>query len=432
MIRELRVDNIGHFEELTVRAGALTVLSGTNGAGKSTLIQALLVIFEGGHAPHLIRAGCPKGRIQITLQNGVVIEETITVKGYTLKVTAEDGQEVKAPSAYVKKLANGFALDPVAFIDAGKKGASGQKERQKFLQAILPSTYVSAEVEKAIGDAVGVLPHFVPGSNYDQDGFDGIFKHLYDSRTRANGDLDNANSTVTTLSRNLPAEAEGAPDCKSEVTRLRTEKKALDDEKIGEIKNIETQLQNDLTQIRSKYEELCEAARKQAADSRKELDATADPIIQEKVSELTRAEENLQSAARIEQTKADIDTIRAKAKEAGARAMKLGRAVKAMEALKKQKLSQMPVDGLELREGRVFVDGLDFDTQLNTARQYATALQICAIGAGDLGLMVCDRGESLEAETSWKEFEQAVLNSGMQVFAAKVASGPLAVSARSH
>jgi hypothetical protein len=285
----------------------------------------------------------------------------------------------------------------------------------------------------------------------DADQFDGLFKTLYDKRTRANTEVEDLQGTVTTLTRTLPTEPEGT-DWQVEVARLRGEKKALDEEKLSEIKKIDDEkadflaaialkLSQDLDALRKKFDEICEEARSEAATNsdavrskatatRQEFDAAADPVIQAKVSELTTAEERLKSAVTIQTTKENIETIRNKSREAGIRALKLDQAVKNLEELKRSKLASMPVEGLEMREGKLYVDGLDFDTQVNTARQYAIAFQLCAHGAGSLQLMVCDRAESLAEATTWVEFEEAAKASGYQVFVARVDDGPLKITAK--
>src|SRR5712664_2293029 len=140
-IASIELTDVGRFEELIIKPGALTILSGQNAEGKTTVLKALQTTFEGGHDPNIIRVGAKKATVVLTLDDGTVIKKTITAKGYNLTAEASDGVSIPSPATFVKNLASGFALDPVAFVEAGKNGAEGWKRRQEFLQEAIPTTF---------------------------------------------------------------------------------------------------------------------------------------------------------------------------------------------------------------------------------------------------------------------------------------------------
>lgn len=70
--------------------------------------------------------------------------------------------------------------------------------------------------------------------------------------------------------------------------------------------------------------------------------------------------------------------------------------------MKKQKLDELPIPGLEVRNGQIFANGLDYDKQVNTGQQFKIAVQISALRFGGLPFMIADKGEHLDG-ASWDE-----------------------------
>ena len=88
------------------------------------------------------------------------------------------------------------------------------------------------------------------------------------------------------------------------------------------------------------------------------------------------------------------------------------------DALKSELLSGLPVPGLEIRDGQIYVDGLPFD-RVNEARRIRIAVDIAKLRAGRLGLLLVDGMERLD-ETSFREFVAAVRDSGLQAIVCRV------------
>ena len=89
-------------------------------------------------------------------------------------------------------------------------------------------------------------------------------------------------------------------------------------------------------------------------------------------------------------------------------------AAKELEKLKKSKLEESFIPGLELREdGRLYVDGIVWHKQ-NQATRYIKSIEIVVQGAGEVPFIVCDKGESLDVD-SRAMFRSAVEKSGLQV-----------------
>jgi hypothetical protein len=100
--------------------------------------------------------------------------------------------------------------------------------------------------------------------------------------------------------------------------------------------------------------------------------------------------------------------------------------LEAIDRMKQKKLADLPISGVEIRDGGFYCDGLPFDS-LNTAAQYLKAFEVGALQPGNLGLMIADKLESL-GPANWQLFQDAAVQSGFQIFATRVTEGPLAIS----
>ena len=65
MLTELRVENLGIIEELSVTLGSgLTAITGETGAGKTLIVEALDLLLGGGADPSLVRDGATEARVE--------------------------------------------------------------------------------------------------------------------------------------------------------------------------------------------------------------------------------------------------------------------------------------------------------------------------------------------------------------------------------
>jgi hypothetical protein len=81
---------------------------------------------------------------------------------------------------------------------------------------------------------------------------------------------------------------------------------------------------------------------------------------------------------------------------------------------------------MEYKDGHLFVNGKDFDEQLNTGKQMELAIEIASHGAVKLPLIITDRAESWDEEAT-KYVMDAVRDAGMQIVMTKVAEVPYAI-----
>lgn len=134
-VEKILIRNFKSIEELNADLGGQSVfLIGGNGAGKSSFIQAVYFALTGEQLPpNPIKEGEKEGEISVTIKGENEESYTIEVKftqknpkGY-LKVTGEDGKEVKSPRTMLNNLIGKIMFDPFEFA------AWDGKKQIKFL-----------------------------------------------------------------------------------------------------------------------------------------------------------------------------------------------------------------------------------------------------------------------------------------------------------
>lgn len=425
-IVEISISNIGCIEELILKPRALTVLSGGNGVGKTSALLAARLVVEGGHDPSVIRVGAKKGEVLWVLDTGATIKRTVTAKSSTLLVTDPEGNPVPKPQAYVEQLAAGFSFNPLGLMTASKK------ERAAFLLSAMPTEFDYEEVAGALKEIEGIT---LPGS-IDLDGLAAARKLVYERRTECSRATKQADYTVITLRRALPEEdgndwEEKSAEASEELGKARAEvekkKRALGQVLAGEFARIEGDQTEEFEAVRRKYEEQREEARKlhYAEEQNVEMESAA------RVSELSGLVSEYREKASAQKKAAGaretIEKMSQQARDGSHQEMRLTRAIEKLDELRAAKLATLPIPGVEIRDGEVFVGDIPFE-RLNTAKQFEISFQLAALKTGELGFMIADRAESLDEET-WAGFNEAANKSGYQVLAARVSTGPLEVSA---
>ena len=129
--------------------------------------------------------------------------------------------------------------------------------------------------------------------------------------------------------------------------------------------------------------------------------------------------------ARAEKTREILAAAERDADKAEVDSRALTEALERIDALKASLLEKLPIKGLEIREGVVFVDGLPFE-RVNSARQIEVAFQVAKLRAGKVGLIVADGLERFDEET-YRTFEAAAASAGLQFVVGRVGSGELSV-----
>lgn len=419
-IQSVEITNILGTEHARFAPGSLTVIQGHNGSGKSSIIDALLSVFEGGHDPGLLRRGAKKGQTILTLDDGTTIAKTVTAKGSTVEILDAAGHIVPAPQKFINGLAESLKVDPARLLLAKPK------DLLAVLLEVMPIAFDPEEVMQACGGRP------VPNKTLDLDGLAAVRKQIYDERAVANKAARDAEGTVTSLRRSLPEQDE--KDWGAEAKTLRADvaagekavaasKASYESETRAALQDIRSALDDEIAALRAKHDRKVAEINGLCGERLKQLDADAAPYLDDLKARAATAQERAAAQQKAAGIRESIDTFDRKIRESNIASDRLSEAIEALDKLKAAKLESLPIPGLEVSEGKPYLDGVPWE-HVNTARQVETAFQIWDLWAAPFGLL--DNAEHFDPET-WEAFTAYCLASGRQVIAARVDPGPLKI-----
>lgn len=168
-ITKLENENIMRVQAVTIEPdGSLIIVGGKNASGKTSTIASISMAIGGKKlCPDVpLRRGEKNGKVQVTLDSGMVVTRRFTPGGSTLTVTAADGRAYVSPQAMLDDLTGELSFDPLAFL------RMKPKEQGEMLLGL-----------------VGI----------DTTAMDAERKRHYDQRTTANRDLKKLTAQLETI-----------------------------------------------------------------------------------------------------------------------------------------------------------------------------------------------------------------------------------------
>lgn len=425
-IASICITNVKGIEHLEFKAGRINVLSGRNGSGKSSVLDAIQSIFDGGHDSGLIRHGAERAEIELTLSDGAVILKTVTPKTSTLTVTTADGGVVKAPKAYVESLAVSFGYDPFALVDA--KPA----ERMKWILDHAAIEFLGAELNKALG-----IVRYGEHERVTLERLNQIAEGTRNKRTDVNRQVRDREGM---LRRQREAIAEDdSQDWSAKLAELQAEEVAARENLATAEGDVAAQVERIISSKKLAAEKEIQVIRERLAHEIENVNREAKMTLETGTLEMRQLIEHLAGKAaearekmfqqqRNRGARENLAAIEAELTGSRDEAEDLTRQLDAIEALKKAKLSEIPIPGLDIRDGEIYVDGVHW-SHVNTSQQDIVAIQLGAYGLRELPLMILEQSEHID-DRRWQEICEAAREVGIQIFAERVnAKENLTVSA---
>lgn len=474
-ITRIEIENVMGIEHLVFEPGTFTLVEGKNGAGKTSTLEAVRSLFRGGEDGTLLRVGADKGAVTANGDDGTVIERRWTRKGETVRsvldVKIPVGGKVSTPQRVVDSLVDSLGVDPMALLNCPAS------KRAEYLADIMAIDVPEAAIREAAGRpvAVGKLPAGASGL----DRLEAVRKVLYDERTAVNRTAKDKRATAAQLRETLPPESATAAADLLELRAVRAElaeqlsaaeKDAAAKRKAAEkdaatarekaveaikanaqaeldairedaqerIRAIERERDSALERVKERAQEQAEAktaeekaacaeAERQEREALESARAMLGGAIAEQDTIVALAEAAEKEHARAEKTREILAAAERDAEKAEAESSSLTEGLGRIDALKVSALEKLPIKGLEIREGAVFVDDLPFE-RVNSARQIEVAFQVAKLRAGKVGLIVADGLERFDEET-YRTFEAAAASAGLQFVVGRVGQGELSVRA---
>jgi len=97
-----------------------------------------------------------------------------------------------------------------------------------------------------------------------------------------------------------------------------------------------------------------------------------------------------------------------------------------LDTLKESLLKELPIQGLEIRDGEIYCKNIVFD-KLNTAEQVKIAVEVAKLRANELGIICVDGIERLDKDT-FDVFKNKAIESGLQMIVTRVGDSELNIS----
>lgn len=420
-IASVSIKNVLGIKQLEFKAGKFNEIVGGNGTGKTSVLDAIRSVVEGGDDATLLMNGQEKGEIVLVLSDNTTIKKRVGVgKGVTVE---KDSVRQAKPQEAINALHDSLSVNPVAFLTAPPK---------KRIDVLLESLPMKSDVER-IRAIVGDPKLEVPEAHALEQ-IDKAYKDLESLRRDTNRAVREREASITQLADTLPKEADGAAagnpaDIEAQLAqidgamqttndaidtqmgRLRTEYADKIEAKRGEI----AKLQEEIAELKGEQSGRETRGEAMRAEKQTAWRAERQPL----VDQLNLIRSSTTTIAVAQRTRATMSEFRAVADSLQEDSEKMTTALRALEAYKAELLADLPIDGLTVKDGEIFRDGIVFD-RLNEAQRVQIALELAVLRAGDLKIVCVDGLESLD-DTTFAAFRERAAETDLQLFVTRVA-----------
>jgi hypothetical protein len=452
-VSHLKIQNVLGIESFEYNPGTITVVEGKNGHGKTSILEAIRAAIGGGRCADLVREGADFGQIYLMLDNGVEITRKIKTEGASEPEVRLPGVgPIRRPQEYLNKLADALSVNPVAFLTASPA------ERTSIMLSSMVLRVTAAQIAECGIEVTPEIEKQIP-HKHALEICDALEKRLTTERRDIGRDGRKAAAAADRLAQTLP------PDDEQEWEKILAQKRELRDQLERTIVQIQTtarataeaervdarrQLDEAVAEAVARYERAVEAARVErdgllagfnqlyneeleriSKATEYSIQAQANLHLAERdrlTGEVSQAEERAKQKIRNDMIREDVAKNREEARIANERYDRYSGKLENLATLRRNLLSCLPIAGVEIKDGEIFVDGHPFD-RVNHARKVTVAVELALLRSAELGLICVDGLESLDAET-FAAFESTIESYGLQLIGARVTNEPLHVVSR--
>lgn len=389
--------------EIDPVTGKPIVLTGDNANGKSSVLEAIILALANTGLDDPIRHGRPSGSVKLTLgaeKAEYLLERKITKTGQKLTLTDAEGRAVARPQTFLDGLVGNYAFDPLEFTKLKTK------EQVEALKAAAGLDFTDIDAKRA---------------------------ELYAERTIVTRDWKEAASLLEGMT---PPE-EGIPTEEVSASELMTNLRALEDaganagranaNAVACTESHASALQDvaRAEAVLASAKELAEKREKEKMEAFDAMDAANEAA--PTAEELTAAR---QAIEQVDKTNAAVrNAIAYKEKSAKAEDLRLKFAnlKRRIEEIDEEKMeaiknANLPLDGLELTDDGVMVNGTFFN-QLSTAEQIRVSTLVAMSQNPGLRIVIIREG-ALMNSANLKMISDLAADSGYQLWIEKFQEKP--------
>lgn len=350
-ILHLEVSNLKRISaiEIDPTTGKPIILTGDNGAGKSSVIDSIILALANTGLDDPIRHGRPSGSVKLTLgadKMEYTLERKVTKSGDKLTLTDANGLPVQKPQTFLNGLLGNYAFDPLEFT---RLKAKDQVEALKVAAGL---DFTELDAKRA--------EHYAKRTAIGKEGKD--VKALLDAVPAPADDVGTEEVSGLALMDELRAMEDTQRNHSSakNYAELCSQNHAS---ALADVARFEAQL--------ASAKELAAEHEKSKLDAFFAMDAAAAAApTPEQLTAAREAIANVEATNRAIRSAAKFRELTAKRKALLADYASTERRIEEIDEKKSDaiKNAALPLDGLELTDDGVMVDGTFF-SQLSTAEQ---------------------------------------------------------------
>ena len=415
--------------------GNFIEVTGGNGVGKTSTIESVKAALNISEHKSLLRNGEESGEVVLDLGD-LMVRRRYTEKGDKLEVKGkvfgtDKMTSLGSPASVLKGLVNPASVDPVRLLTAKPK---------ELLDAVLnalPMNVTEQQMYDIFGDPDADITQ-VDLNDHALVVIAQMQKLVTEKRRDVNRDVTTGKTTIEQLEATLPEGGTDAEEIQGEIDEVQSKLETINgkarrakrsasgkfsekiedaETEVNEIKNQIAQLQSDLVSAEALVEKL-EDQQQAAADAAEAEVLAEGRTLQET---LKRLNENARSASAAVQTVNHINQHKQKVRDAQKQSNAFTDQLDALQALKTDLCSDLPIEGLAVTDGKLSMNDVPF-AQLNTAARIDLVIELAKLSAGDLGLVVLDNSEMLSDDT-YAEFRKKAGETDLTFLVARVTEG---------
>jgi len=441
---KLRLHNFMGISDAEIEPGKVTLVRGSNGVGKTTILEGFKSALRGGHDGSLIRQGEESAEVGLILSDGVEIEKRIRETDSKTQVTHPDFGKLSKPAAYLDNLRDAFAINPIDFLQAKPE------RRVELLLSAIPMAVNPVDLA-GIKELCASAPDL---SQHALQVLAGIQKDLEDQRRDINRSAKEKRASVLEMTKALPTEATAAnaktvlnsveleySDFRDKFEKEKASIVAVANDRVNDLKeemrlrleDAARALDKEIEAVRKKHAagvDAIRAAATQEIDSvstsaRKRMDALSEnraAKTQEFESALATARANSDAFIRAQSARDHIARMESSAATLEADSESLTTALSELDSVRGNLLESLPIKGVTLVDGDIYVDGIPFD-RVNESRRMRLAIEVAMLRSGSLPFIAIDGAEALD-HASLRMLADVAVEMGVQMVLGIVEDGP--------
>ena len=404
-IAKIQISNILGIESLEYAPSKITEISGQNGVGKTSFLEAIKGVLGGGHDGKLLRNGETEGEVVLIFDNGEKLIKKMTRYKSDIRFEDSEGKKLKLGASYIKEIIDPVGLNPIMILTADPK------DRIKML---LDSVPMKLPVEAI---------KFITGLDVSDDTrhplkvIESKHKDIFEERAYLNAEVKKQQTMISEMRKTIPFKPDGK-DWGSEVGRLRTALEEKNEANQAQIAVQAKKYSDDVLAAKDAFHDRLNALREEDAKVLEDIAITNAPEMEELKIKIGVADQNSKNQAAIKGAEDFVEKHEKEKVVNEQSANAYTEQLKSLDALKGELLLTLPVEGLEVKDGDIYIKGVPFDT-LNEAARIRFCLMIAGLRKTKLPLVCVDGLEALD-ESVFQKFVELAEKTDMQFFVTRV------------